>query len=86
MLVGRRSFHHEVYPKFYEYRYQNKLLFTMENYFECITLGKKTRSYCLWVIVKRDYPDISEDKYENYCGEDLVACLIGRSHFSKLFK
>ena len=48
--MGRRSFQHEVYPKFDEYRYQNKLLFTMEYDFEC----------------KRGYPDILEDKYCNF--------------------
>ena len=39
------------------------------------------------IYLKSNYPDILEDRYEYYCGEDVNDWFIGKmSYYEKLFK
>ena len=55
--------------------------------FECIIKDGKHVPIASGLYIKSDYPDILEDKYESYSGEDIVDFFISRvNYFNKLFK
>ena len=63
--------------------------------FECIIKNKKHIPIACGLYIKSDYPDILEDKYESYSGEDpqsggstdMVDWFISRvNYYNKLFK
>ena len=39
--------------------------------------------HCLWFIHKNEYPDILEDNYESYSGEDIVDWFNSRLNYCK---
>ena len=49
--------------------------------FECIMKNKKHIPIACGLYIKSDYPDILEDKYENYSGEDIVDWFISRVNY-----
>ena len=55
--------------------------------FECIIKNRKNIPIACGLYIKSDYPDILEDKYEYYCGKDIVVWFISKMSYSKgLFK
>ena len=53
--------------------------------FECIIKNKKHIPIACGLYIKSNYPDILEDKYESYSGEDIVDWFISRvNHYNKL--
>ena len=85
--AGRRTFHKDEYLKFDKFHYKNRVPFAMYYDFECITKNKKHIPISCGIYIKSDYPDILEDKYESYSGEDIVDCFISRvNYYNNLFK
>ena len=93
--TGRRTFHKDHYLKFDKFHYKNRVPFAMYYDFECIIKDGKHLPIACGLYLKSDYPDILEDKYECYCGEDpqngsstdVVEWFISRvDHYDKLFK
>ena len=85
--VGRRTFHKNEYLKFDKFHYKNRVPFAMYYDFECIIKNKKHIPIACCLYIKSDYPDILEDKYESYSGEDIDDWFISRlNYYDKLFK
>ena len=76
--VGRRTFHKDEYQKFDKFHYKNRVLFAMYYDFECIIKNKKHIPIACGLYIKSDYPDILEDKFESYSGEDIVDWFLSR--------
>ena len=68
--TGRRTFHINEYLKFDKFHYKNRVPFAMYYAFECIIKDGKHVPIACGLYIKSDYPDILEDKYESYSGED----------------
>ena len=55
--------------------------------FNCIIKNKKHIPIACGLYIKSDYPDILDDMYESYSGEDKVDWIISRvNHYNKLLK
>ena len=76
--VGRRTFHKIEYLKFDKFHYKNRVAFAMYYDFECIIKDGKHVHITCGLYIKSDYPDILENKYEIYTGEDIVDWFISR--------
>ena len=84
--VGR-TFHKNAYLKFDKFHYKNRVPFAMYYDFECLIKNKKHIPIACGLYIKSDYPDILEDKYESYSGEDIVDWFISRvNYYNKLFE
>ena len=85
--VGRRTFHKNEYIKFGKFHYKNRVPFAMYYDFECIIKIKKHIPNACGLYIKNDYPEILEDKYASYYGEDIVDWSISTVNcYNKLFK
>ena len=85
--IGRRTFGNNDYLKFDRIQYKNRVQFAMHYEFECILKDGKHLPIACGLYIKSDYPDILEDEYEWYCGEDVVEWFISRmSCYKNLFK
>ena len=85
--TGRRTFHNNDYLKFDKFHYNNRVPFAMFYDFECIRKEGKHLPIACGLYIKSAYPDILEDEYESFCGDNVVDWFIGRmSYYNKLFK
>ena len=93
--VGGRTFHKDNYLKFDKFHYKNRVPFSIHYDFECIIKVGKHLPIACGLYIKRDYPDILEDKYESYlqssnsvdCEEDITDWFVEIvDYYNKLFK
>ena len=84
--MGRITFLKDEYLKFDRFHYKNRVPFAMYYDFECIIKNKKHIPIACGLYIISDYPNILEDMYESYSGEDVVDWFICRvNHYNKLF-
>ena len=85
--IGRRIFHKDDYLKFDKFHYKIRVPFAIYYDFECIIKDSKHLPIACDLYIKNDYPDILEDKYENYCEEDNTDRFLERAdYYNKFFK
>ena len=74
--TGRRTFYHDD-----KFLYKNREPLAMYYDFECITENRKHVPIVCGLYIKSDYPDILEDKYESYAGEEVVDWSVNRMSY-----